>query len=255
GTEIIMRLGDEHLATGKPIAYTSGDSIMQIAAHEEHFGLQRLYAVCEAAFELVKPYNIGRVVARPFLGSEGRYHRTVNRHDYAVAPPGATLLDHVRDAGGEVIALGKVSDIFAGQGVSRVLKGADNMALFDALLESMDQSHSGSLSFVNFVDFDQLFGHRRDTAGYARALHAFDARLPEFMAKLQAGDLAVITADHGCDPTWAGSDHTREHIPMLFFGLGVEGRALPISSSFSDIGQTLASHLGVSPLLHGHRVL
>lgn len=255
GTEIITRLGDEHVASGKPIAYTSGDSIMQIAAHEDHFGLERLYSVCEAAFELVKPYNIGRVVARPFLGSEGRYHRTANRHDYAVAPPGATLLDHVCAAGGEVIALGKVSDIFAGQGVSKVLKGADNMALFDALLQSMDQAPSGTLSFVNFVDFDQVFGHRRDTAGYAKALHAFDARLPEFMAKLQPGDLAVITADHGCDPTWPGSDHTREHIPMLFFGPGVAGRALPISSSFSDIGQTLASHLGVSPLLHGHSVL
>lgn len=255
GTEIITRLGDEHVASGQPIAYTSGDSIMQIAAHEAHFGLERLYAVCEAAFELVKPYNIGRVVARPFLGSEGRYHRTANRHDYAVAPPGATLLDHVRAAGGEVIALGKVSDIFAGQGVSRVLKGVDNMALFDALLQAMDQAPSGALCFVNFVDFDQLFGHRRDTAGYAGALQAFDARLPEFMAKLQPGDLAVITADHGCDPTWPGSDHTREHIPMLFFGPGVDSRALPVSSSFSDIGQTLASHLGVAPLLHGHSVL
>lgn len=255
GTEIITRLGDEHLASGKPIAYTSGDSIMQIAAHEDHFGLERLYSVCEAAFELVKPYNIGRVVARPFLGSEGRYRRTANRHDYAVAPPGATLLDHVRAPGGEVIALGKVRDIFAGQGVSRVLKGADNMALFDALLQCMDQAQDGSLSFVNFVDFDQLFGHRRDTAGYAQALRAFDARLPEFITKLQPGDLAVITADHGCDPTWPGSDHTREHIPMLFFGPGVASRALPVSSSFSDIGQTLASHLGVSPLLHGHSVL
>jgi phosphopentomutase len=255
GTEIINKHGDEHVATGKIIVYTSGDSVMQIAAHEEHFGLERLYAVCEAAFELVRPYNIGRVIARPFLGTDGSYRRTTNRHDYAVAPPAPTLLDHVKDEGGEVIGLGKISDIFAAQGISRAVKGADNMALFDALLKVLDEAGDKSLTFVNFVDFDQAFGHRRDIAGYSDALHAMDARLPEFMAKLKDGDLAVITADHGCDPSWPGSDHTREHIPMLFFGPGVAPRELPISETFSDIGATLAMYLGVKPLSNGSSLL
>ncbi len=255
GTEIINKHGDEHVATGKPILYTSGDSVMQIAAHEEHFGLERLYAMCEAAFELVKPYNIGRVIARPFLGDNGNYRRTSNRHDYAVPPPSATLLDHVKDAGGEVIALGKISDIFATQGVSRVVKGVDNMALFDALLKVEEEAGDKSLTFVNFVDFDQAFGHRRDIAGYANALQQLDERLPEFMVKLREGDLVVITADHGCDPSWPGSDHTREHVPMIFFGPGVAPRELPVSETFSDIGATLAKHLGVKPLSNGTPLL
>ncbi len=255
GTEIINKHGDEHVETGKIIVYTSGDSVMQIAAHEEHFGLERLYQVCEAAFELVKPYNIGRVIARPFLGEKGNYRRTSNRHDYAVAPPSATLLDHVKNEGGEVIGLGKISDIFAAQGISRVVKGVDNMALFEALLTVADEAGDKSLTFVNFVDFDQAFGHRRDIAGYSNALHEMDARLPEFMAKLKEGDLVVITADHGCDPSWPGSDHTREHIPMIFFGPGVAPRALPVSETFSDIGATLAKHLGVKPLSNGTSLL
>jgi phosphopentomutase len=255
GTEIINKHGDEHVATGKVIIYTSGDSVMQIAAHEEHFGLERLYAVCEAAFELVKPYNIGRVIARPFLGENGNYRRTSNRHDYAVPPPAPTLLDHVKDEGGEVIGLGKISDIFATQGISRVVKGPDNMALFDALLKVADEAGDKSLTFVNFVDFDQAFGHRRDIAGYSNALHQLDERLPEFMVKLKEGDLVVITADHGCDPSWPGSDHTREHIPMIFFGPGVAPRALPVSETFSDIGATLARHLGVKPLSNGTPLL
>ncbi|MES3024026.1 MAG: phosphopentomutase [Pseudomonadota bacterium] len=255
GTEIINRFGDQHIATGKVILYTSGDSVMQIAAHEEHFGLERLYAMCEAAFELVKPYNIGRVIARPFVGSNGDYKRTSNRHDYAVPPPSPTLLDHVKDAGGEVIGLGKISDIFATKGISRVVKGADNMALFDALLKVGAEAGDGSLTFVNFVDFDQSFGHRRDIAGYSNALHELDARLPEFIATMKDGDLAVITADHGCDPSWPGSDHTREHIPMIFFGPGLQARQLPVSETFSDIGATLAKHLGVQPTLNGTSLL
>ena len=255
GTTIIDDLGDEHVATGKPILYTSADSVLQIAAHEEHFGLERLYAVCEAAYELVKPYNIGRVIARPFLGANGKYKRTPNRHDYAVPPTAPTLLDHVKDAGGEVIALGKISDIFAAQGVTRLVKGVDNMALFDRLLEETDSAPEKSLTFVNFVDFDMHFGHRRDVAGYANALHELDARLPEFMAKLKNGDLCVITADHGCDPTAPGSDHTREHIPMIFFGPNVAAQELPIASTFSDIGATLAKHLGVKPLSNGTALL
>lgn len=255
GTTIIADLGDEHVATGKPILYTSADSVLQVAAHEEHFGLERLLGLCEQAYELVKPYNIGRVIARPFLGSGGHYRRTANRRDYAVPPAGPTLLDHVHDAGGEVIALGKIGDIYAGRGVSRVVKGADNMALFDRLLEAEGQAGDRSLTFVNFVDFDMHFGHRRDVQGYARALHELDARLPEFIARLKDGDLAVITADHGCDPTLPGSDHTREHIPMIFFGPGVAGRSLGISETFSDIGQTVAHHLGVQPLANGTSLL
>lgn len=255
GTEIINRLGDEHMASGKPIIYTSADSVMQIACHEEAFGLQRLYDLCEKAYELVKPYNIGRIIARPFVGANGDYKRTANRHDYAVPPHEPTLLDHVKQAGRDVIAIGKINDIFATQGVTRVLKGADNMGLFDALLIAQDEAQDGSLAFVNFVDFDQAFGHRRDVAGYSKALHDMDARLPEFIAKMRPGDIGVITADHGCDPTAQGSDHTREHIPMLFFGPGVASRALGISDTFSDIGQTLAHHLGVKPLANGKNLL
>ena len=255
GTTIIDELGDEHIASGKPILYTSADSVLQIAAHEESFGLDRLYEVCEAAYELVKPYNIGRVIARPFLGANGKYKRTPNRHDYAVPPTSPTLLDHVFNEGGEVIALGKISDIFAAQGVTRLVKGVDNMALFDRLLEVADEAPEKSLSFVNFVDFDMHFGHRRDVAGYSNALHELDARMPEFMAKLKDGDLVVITADHGCDPTAPGSDHTREHIPMIFFGPQVAAQELPIASTFSDIGATLAKHLGVKPLSNGTALL
>jgi phosphopentomutase len=255
GTTIINDLGDEHVATGKPILYTSADSVLQIAAHEEHFGLERLYEVCEAAYELVKPYNIGRVIARPFVGANGDYKRTSNRHDYAVPPPAPTLLDHVKDAGGEVIALGKISDIFAAQGVTKLVKGVDNMALFDRLLEVAGEAGDKSLTFVNFVDFDMLFGHRRDVSGYSNALHELDARLPEFIAKMKEGDVAVITADHGCDPTAAGSDHTREHIPMIFFGPGIAPRELPTAETFSTIGATLAKHLGVKPLSNGTELL
>jgi phosphopentomutase len=255
GTTIINDLGDQHVASGKPILYTSADSVLQIAAHEEHFGLERLYEMCEQAFDLVKPYNIGRVIARPFVGANGNYKRTANRHDYAIPPTAPTLLDHVKDAGGEVIALGKISDIYAAQGVSRVLKGADNMALFEKLLQAEAEAGDKSLTFVNFVDFDQAFGHRRDVAGYANALHEMDARLPEFISRLKDGDLCVITADHGCDPTSPGSDHTREHIPVIFFGPGVKPQALGISDTFSDIGQTIASHLGVKPLSNGTNLL
>lgn len=251
GTEIINRHGDEHCASGKPIIYTSADSVLQIAAHEQHFGLQRLLAVCETAFKLVAPYNIGRVIARPFLGSDGQYQRSHNRKDYAVPPPAPTLLDVLVEQGGQVHAIGKIGDIFAHRGISRVIKANGNDALFDALLRTTAEAKTSSLTFVNFVDFDQNFGHRRNVAGYADALEALDARLPEFTALLQPGDLAVITADHGCDPTWPGSDHTREHVPMLFFGPQVAPQALGIADTFADIGQTLAAHLALPPLSHG----
>lgn len=251
GTEIIAQLGDEHVASGKPIVYTSADSVFQIAAHETAFGLDRLQAVCEIAFGLVAPYRIARVIARPFVGVQGSFRRTGNRRDYSVAPPSATLLDHVVEAGGEVIGIGKIGDIFAGRGVTRSFKADGNMALFDALLEATGQACDGALVFANFVDFDQNYGHRRDVAGYAQALREFDARLPEFIARMQHGDVAVITADHGCDPTLPGSDHTREHVPMLFFGPSVSPRSLGVSDTFADIGQTLAHHLAVRPLAHG----
>jgi len=251
GTEIIARLGDDHVASGKPIAYTSGDSVFQLAAHEDSFGLERLHALCEIAFELVRPWRVARVIARPFTGASGRYRRTSNRRDYAVPPPAPTLLDSACASGRDVIGIGKTGDIFAQRGLTASRKGEDNTALFDALLDTVHAASDGALVVANFVDFDQSFGHRRDVAGYADALEAFDARLPAFIAAMRQGDLAVVTADHGCDPTAPGSDHTREHVPMLFFGPGVAPCALGISDSFADIGQTLAAHLGLPPLHHG----
>jgi phosphopentomutase len=251
GTEIIAVLGAEHLATGKPIVYTSGDSVLQIAAHEVSFGLDRLLELCGLARRLVDRYRIGRVIARPFIGSPGSFRRTANRHDYAVPPPGDTLLDRLVAAGGSVIAIGKIDDIFAHRGISRAVKGDGNAALFDATLAAAAAAPDGALVFANFVDFDTNFGHRRDVAGYAACLEAFDARLGTFEAVLQPGDLAVITADHGCDPTWPGTDHTREHVPVLGFGPGVSGGSIGLRHGFSDIGQTVARHLGLPPLDHG----
>lgn len=251
GTEIIARLGDEHVRTGKPIVYTSADSVFQIAAHEESFGLERLYEVCRIAFELVAPYTIGRVIARPFLGAGGRYTRTYHRRDLAVKPPAPTLLDVAQQAGREVIAIGKIADIFAHQGVTRVMKADGNMALFDALMDTTAAAPEGSLVFVNFVDFDQSYGHRRDIAGYAAALEAFDARLPELHAVLRPGDLAVITADHGCDPSFRGTEHTREHVPVLFFGPAAPAGSGGVRDSFADLGQTVARHLGLEALDFG----
>jgi phosphopentomutase len=248
GTEIIARLGDEHVRTGQPIVYTSADSVFQIAAHEASFGLERLYELCRIAFELVAPYNIGRVIARPFAGTSGSYARTYNRRDLAVPPPAPTLLDIAQQAGAETIAIGKIGDIFAHRGVSKLLKANGNMALFDALMGATETAPERSLVFANFVDFDQSYGHRRDIAGYAAALEAFDARLPEFLAALRPGDLAVITADHGCDPSFRGTDHTREHVPVLCFGPAAPDGSGGVRGSFADIGQTVAQHLGLPAL-------
>ena len=253
---IIQELGEEHQRTGKWIVYTSADSVFQIAAHEETVPLEELYEACKIARDvLTGKHAVGRVIARPFTGEPGSYERTPNRHDYSLVPRRPNYLSLVRDAGVKVHGVGKISDIFAAQGVTRLVKGPDNMALFDRLLEVADEAPSKSLSFVNFVDFDMHFGHRRDVAGYSNALHELDARLPEFMAKLKDGDLVVITADHGCDPTAPGSDHTREHIPMIFFGPNVAAQELPIANTFSDIGATLAKHLGVKPLSNGTALL
>ncbi|APH70316.1 phosphopentomutase [Aquibium oceanicum] len=252
GTEIIARLGEEHVRTGKPICYTSADSVFQIAAHEEHFGLERLYELCEIVRKLVDPLNIGRVIARPFLGETAAdFERTANRRDYAVPPAEPTLLDRVTDAGHKVIAVGKIGDIFAHQGVSEVRKAAGNMGLFDKALGAMEDASDGDLVFANFVDFDSLFGHRRDVAGYAAALEDFDRRLPEALAKLKDGDLLVLTADHGCDPTWKGTDHTRERVPVLCFGPGYADGPIGVRQTFADIGETVAAHLGLAPGPHG----
>jgi len=251
GTEIITELGQEHQETGKPIVYTSGDSVFQIAAHEESFGLQRLYDLCVIARELVNEYNVGRVIARPFLGVPGHYYRTGHRSDYAVPPPALTLLDHLVAAGREVISIGKVADIYAHRGITQTLKADGNMALFDTFLEAIKTAPDGSLVFVNLVDFDMLYGHRRDVAGYANALEMLDQRIPELKKLMLPGDIAVITADHGCDPTWTGSDHTREHIPLLIFGSEVKSGSLGKRKTFSDIGQTIAKHLRIAPLAHG----
>lgn len=253
GTDIIRELGEEHIRTGKPICYTSADSVFQIAAHEQHFGLERLYKFCETVRKLVDPLNIGRVIARPFIGeSSATFERTANRRDYAVPPPEDTLLDRLVKAGRRVIGMGKIGDIFAHKGVSEVRKGAGNMALFDKTLGAMDDTNDGDLVFANFVDFDTLYGHRRDIPGYAAALEAFDERIPEAIAKLRGGDLLILTADHGCDPSWRGTDHTRERIPV--FGVAKGGMSdvdIGIRSTFADIGETVAEHLGLSPGKYG----
>lgn len=251
GTEIINELGVEHVNTGKPIVYTSADSVFQIAAHEEKFGLKRLYEICEIARELVDQYNIGRVIARPFLGETDNFYRTGNRRDYATPPPGPTLLDELVRTGGEVIAIGKVADIYAHQGITKTVKAVGNQALFLAFIDAAKSAPDRSITFVNLVDFDMLYGHRRDVIGYAHALEEFDAWLPLFERELKKGDLAIITADHGCDPTWKGSDHTREHVPVIAFGPGVKSKNIGKRETFADIGQTLAKHLGLSPLKYG----
>lgn len=252
GTEIIERLGEEHIRTGKPICYTSADSVFQIAAHETHFGLERLYELCEIVRKLVDPLNIGRVIARPFIGeTAAEFERTANRRDYAVPPPEPTLLDRLTERGSRVIGIGKIGDIFAHRGVSEVRKAAGNMALVDAALGAMDDAGEGDLVFANFVDFDTIFGHRRDIPGYAAALEAFDRRLPETTAKLRAGDLLLLTADHGCDPSWSGTDHTRERVPIIGIGPGLRAGSIGVRSSYADIGATLAEHLGLPPGPHG----
>ena len=250
GTTILEKLGEEHIRSGKPIVYTSADSVLQIAAHETHFGLERLLALCETARQIVDNYNVGRVIARPFVGEHSdNFTRTGNRRDYTTPPHSPTLLDRLQESGGEVVAVGKIYDIFAGRGIDHSIKADGNMALFDATIQAMEKSGATpTLVFTNFVDFDTLYGHRRDTAGYAAALEAMDRRLPELEAQLRPGDLLVITADHGCDPTMPGSDHTREHIPALFSGPGIEPASLGLRHSFADIGQTLAEFFGLAPL-------
>lgn len=251
GTTIIEELGEAHIRSGKPIVYTSADSVFQIAAHEQYFGLEKLYQISEIARKLVDEYQIGRVIARPFIGEPGQFKRTGNRRDYATPPPDKTLLDYLKDAGREVIAIGKIADIYAHQGMTQSIKADGNMALFDATLAALRTAPPGSLIFTNFVDFDSSFGHRRDVPGYARALEEFDARLPDLEALLQPDDMVMIAADHGCDPTFPGSDHTREHIPVIAFGPQIQPQFIGRRDSFADIGQTIADHLRIAPLKHG----
>ena len=256
GTTIIAELGDEHVRTGKPIFYTSADSVFQIAAHEQAFGLQRLYDLCDIARELVDEYNVGRVIARPFVGdSPDNYVRTGNRRDLTTPPHADTVLDKLVAAGGEVISVGKIADIFANKGITKKVKATGNAALFDATLDEVRAAPDRSIVFTNFVDFDMLYGHRRDVSGYAAALEYFDSRLPELLDLMSDDDILILCADHGCDPTWVGSDHTREHIPVIAYGAGVTAGPLGKRESFADIGQSLAAFFGVSPMDYGRSFL
>ncbi|WP_136068826.1 phosphopentomutase [Modicisalibacter radicis] len=256
GVPVLEALGEEHIASHKPIVYTSADSVFQIAAHETHFGLERLYRLCEIARELLMPYNIGRVIARPFVGeTPDTFERTGNRRDYAIEPPTPTVLQKLHDDGGTVLGVGKIGDIYAHCGVTKVIKAHGHEALFDATLSAIDEAINRTLVMTNFVDFDTLYGHRRDPEGYAGALEAFDRRVPEIIDRLEPGDLLVFTADHGNDPTWRGTDHTREQVPVLIAGDVIASGGHGRRDTFADIGQTLAAHFGLSPMEHGRSLL
>ncbi len=255
GLKIIEEFGEEHVQSGKPICYTSADSVFQIAAHEQSFGLPRLLGICEIAAEIFHPMMVGRVIARPFIGNDkASFQRTPNRRDYAISPPDDTLCDRVVAAGGNVLAVGKIGDIFAHRGISQVFKGKNDMALVDHTVRLMDQAKSGDLIFANYVEFDSLYGHPRDVAGYAHALEAFDVRLPEILAGLRLGDLLVISADHGNDPTWHGSEHTRERVPVLLTGPDIPASNLG-QIAFADVGETIASYLGLAKGKHGENII
>ncbi|MCB1341737.1 MAG: phosphopentomutase [Pseudooceanicola sp.] len=242
GTEIIARLGAEHMQGGQPICYTSADSVFQIAAHEETFGLERLYALCQALAPRLHAMKVGRVIARPFIGTpEAGFTRTVNRHDYAIRPPAPVLTNWAQGAGHRVHAVGKIGDIFSMEGIDTLSKGCD-AELMGHLGRLVEEAEEGSLTFANFVEFDSLYGHRRDVSGYARALEWFDAAIGTVLARLRAGDLMVLTADHGNDPTWSGTDHTRERVPVLCSGVGTGSLGLV---GFSDVAASVAAHLGL----------
>jgi phosphopentomutase len=252
GTEILDRLGEEHMTSGKPIFYTSADSVFQIACHEETYGLERLYELCRITREALAPYNIGRVIARPFVGSgKGQFSRTGNRKDLAVEPPAPTVLQKLAEAGGQVVSVGKIADIYAHVGITQKYKATGLDELWDTTLAALQTTPGNSIIFTNFVDFDSSYGHRRDVAGYARALEQFDARLPELLAAMGDDDIVILTADHGCDPSWPGSDHTREHIPVLCYGKQIAPGSLGERATFADIGQSVASWLGVPAMAYG----
>jgi len=242
GTVILDELGQEHLASGQPIVYTSADSVVQIAAHEEAFGLERLYEMCRAVAPMLHQMRVGRVIARPFVGTpETGFTRTTNRRDFSLTPPKPTLMDWAQGAGRPVHAVGKIDDIFAHRGMDSGIHGAD-VDLFEALVGWGERAEEGALVFTNLVEFDSKYGHRRDIAGYARHLEWVDAQLPRFLATLREGDLALFTADHGNDPSWTGTDHTRERVPVIGWGLGPR----PVGQvGFADIGASVAAHLGL----------
>lgn len=245
GTEIIERLGPAHLQTGWPICYTSVDSVLQIAAHEDSFGLERLERLCRDVAALVHPLRVGRVIARPFAGQPGAFRRTANRRDYAIAPPGQTILDAAAAAGRPTHAIGKIGDIFSHRGIAHLHKGKSDADLAQHLLRLGNEAEPGSLIFANFVEFDSLYGHRRDIDGYAAALEWFDGIAGQLIARLRPGDLALFTADHGNDPTWRGTDHTRERVPVLGWGYGLRPIGLV---GYSDIAASIAAHLDIPPV-------
>ncbi|WP_158968730.1 phosphopentomutase [Chachezhania sediminis] len=252
GTDIIARLGPDHMRTGWPICYTSADSVFQIAAHEETFGLERLLTLCEAVAPLLHDMKVGRVIARPFVGSPGHgFTRTGNRRDYALTPPGPLLTNVAHDAGRKVHGIGKIGDILAWQGIDDVRKGPD-ADLMGHLHDLIGRAEDGSLTFANFVEFDSLHGHRRDVSGYARALEWFDAGLAPALGRLRDGDLLILTADHGNDPTWPGTDHTRERVPVLAAGIGAGSAGLV---DFADVAATVAAHLDLPPVGPGRSFL
>ncbi|MDD7569093.1 MAG: phosphopentomutase [[Actinobacillus] rossii] len=257
GTVILDELGEEHMKTGLPIFYTSADSVFQIAAHEETFGLDKLYALCELVRAELDEYNIGRVIARPFIGTKaGEFKRTGNRRDYSVEPPAQTVLQKlIEEKNGTVISVGKIADIYAHTGISKKVKATGLEELFDKTLEEVKSAGENSLVFTNFVNFDADFGHRRDVAGYAKGLEYFDRRLPELLALVQEDDLLIFTADHGCDPTWQGTDHTRENIPVLMYGKDVPTQFLGERETFADIGQTIAKYFELSPMPYGKSII
>ena len=252
GTEIIQRLGDEHVKTGRPIVYTSADSVFQVAAHEEVIPLSELMRICQIARDMLTgELQVGRVIARPFLGESGKYYRTVNRHDLALKPPAKTFLDYVQEGGQEVCAVGKIHDIYAGQGITDYVTIKGNMDGVDKTLAYMSKVQKG-LIMTNLVDFDMLYGHRNDVDGYANALEAFDVRLAELLAALRPEDMLLITADHGCDPTRPGTDHTREYVPLLVYGPNLKkGVDLGTRLTFADLGATVTDYLGVGSLPQG----
>ncbi|WP_395480126.1 phosphopentomutase [Candidatus Curculioniphilus buchneri] len=255
GTIILKQLGEEHLRTGKPIVYTSSDSVFQIACHEESFGLHHLYDLCKIAREILieDDYNIGRVIARPFVGlTSNQFRRTENRRDLSLKPPEATILQKlIEEKNGTVVSVGKIADIYAQVGISKKVKATDLQSLFDATMLEMDIAGNNTIVFTNFVDFDSIYGHRRDVAGYAAALEYFDSRLPEMISRVYEDDILILTADHGCDPTWHGTDHTREHIPILIYGPKVQPGFYGHRSTFADIGQTVARYFNLSPMNYG----
>ncbi len=251
GTEIIERLGEEHIKTGKPIVYTSADSVFQIAAHEEVISIEELYNMCEIAREMLVGDNlIGRVIARPFVGEVGSFKRTSNRKDYAIDPPGKTMLDYLKEDNKDVISIGKIYDIFNGFGITEKIKTVSNLDGINKTIEIMKKDFNGLL-FTNLVDFDMMYGHRNDVEGYANAISEFDSKIPELLENLNEDDLLILTADHGCDPTTQGTDHTREQIPLIVYGKKMKVVDLGVRDSFSDIGKTVLDLFNIKNDLHG----